>query len=153
MTAFCYETWESRPVEMVVSKRRAHAVFHELGLRKKPMPANVSRAVSRVSEVAKWAFFSHLVARRLSNNLWAVTPSANALANVGVSGDRRHAHGTPYISGSWPRSRSPVDPVDQQLRRPAELSRRGNVRLRHSRPGDEAHGPVSVLDHAPGDLK
>src|SRR5664280_1363289 len=55
VTALSYQEWESQPVEMVVSKRRAHAIFHELGLRKKPMPANVSRALSRVPEVAEWA--------------------------------------------------------------------------------------------------
>src|SRR5664280_266557 len=60
-------------------------------------------------------FFSHVVACRLSNNLCIATLSANALENPKGSGDRRHAHRTPFISGSWPRSRSSVDPVNQQL--------------------------------------
>lgn len=84
---------------------------------------------------------------------WIATSSANAPTDAGVSRDRRHAHGTPKTSASWPRSRNPLDPFGQQLPRPAELSRRGNVRLHHARPDDEAHGPVSVLDHAPGDLE
>jgi hypothetical protein len=54
-------------------------------------------------------------------------PSASVPTNLRSSGDGQHAHGTPYISGSGPRSRSPVEPVDQKLPRPADLSRRGNV--------------------------